>query len=105
VGALALIAAFLGYLQHRRGLTVAMFVVLAIAVLGAVAFSIYFVPKIDALRLAGQSESLEFKSLHKQSEHLMSGVMAVLFVAALLLPAFCRAMLVSAKARSESLPA
>src|SRR4051812_34974472 len=49
--ALALIAVFLGYLQHRGPISVALFVMLALGAVGAVIFSIYFVPKIDALRL------------------------------------------------------
>jgi hypothetical protein len=93
VGALALIAVFLGYLHRRSPLVVILFVLLGIAAVGAVLFSIHFVPRIDALRLAGQADSAEFKTLHKQSEHLMTALMIVILAAATLLPAFCRALL------------
>ena len=82
-----------------------MFAMLAIGAVGAVVFSIYFVPHIDALRLAGQADTAEFKTLHKQSEHLMTGLMAVIFVAAMFLPAFCRGLLAAAKPGSDSLAA
>jgi len=103
--ALALISVFLGYLQHRSTLTVVLFAILALGAIGAVLFSIYFVPKIDALRLAAQSDTIEFKTLHKQSEHLMQVVMIALVIAAALLPAFCRALLIPPISKSDSLPA
>lgn len=105
VGALALIAVFLGYLQRRSPLVVILFVLLGIAAVGAVIFSIHFVPRIDALRLSGQAESPEFKTLHKQSENLMTALMVVLFAATLLLPAFCRALLAPKEPKVDSLPA
>jgi hypothetical protein len=105
VGALALIAVFLGYLQRRSPLAVILFALLGIAAVGAVIFSIHFVPRIDALRLGGQADSAEFKMLHKQSEHLMTALMAVVFAAAILLPAFCRALLAPAEPKVDLLPA
>jgi uncharacterized membrane-anchored protein len=105
VGALALIAVFLGYLQRRGVIPVLLFVMLAIAAVGAVVFSSYFVPRIDALRIAGQSDSGEFKSLHRQSEQLMQGITAVIFIATTMLPAFCRGLLPIAQPRGSSLDA
>jgi len=81
----------------------ALFAMLALGALGAVVFNMHFVPAIDKLREAGQSDSVEFKSLHRQSEQLMQGITAALFVAAVMLPAFCRAMFSQPKA--DSLPA
>jgi len=104
VGALALIAVFLGYLRHRGGVTMILFAVLGLGAIGAVAFSGYFVPKLETLRLAGHAESPEFQTLHKRSEQLMEGLTVTILLAAMFLPAFCRAVL-TPKPKSESLPA
>ena len=99
IGALALIAAFLGYLQRPRSAgqssnaPTILFALLALASLAAVAFNMYFVPRLEAMRKAGETNVPAFQLLHKQSEHLMTGLTAVLLIAALLLPAFCRAVL------------
>jgi hypothetical protein len=102
VAALALIGVFLGYVQRRGGVAVALFVLLGLAAVGAAAFSAYFVPRLEGLRLAGQSTSPDFKAMHKQSEHLMTGLTAVVFAAALLLPAFCRAVLNAGRSNDSS---
>jgi hypothetical protein len=98
VGALALIAVFLGYLQRPKagrggGAIAALFVLLAAASIAAAAFNMYLVPRIEQLRLTGQAQSAAFHVLHKQSERLMTGLTAALLIAAALLPAFCRAVL------------
>src|SRR5260221_1187168 len=54
VAAVALIATFLAYLQRRGGVVVTLFVLQTIATLGAVAFNMYIVPKLESLRIAGQ---------------------------------------------------
>jgi uncharacterized membrane-anchored protein len=102
VAAVALIATFLAYLQRRGGIVVTLFVLQIVATLGAVAFNMYVVPKLEGLRIAGQSQSADFKSLHKQSESLMSVVILILFAAALLLPKFCRALLGPLQPKSDS---
>jgi hypothetical protein len=105
VGAVALIAAFLGYLLRPKAgpggaaITV-LFSLLALASLAAVAFNMHFVPRIEELRKSGQAQSAAFQTLHKQSEHLMTGLTLVLLVAVVLLPGFCRAVL--APRRSET---
>jgi hypothetical protein len=104
VGALALIAVFLGYLQNRGAIAMLLFAMLGLGAIGAVVFSAYFVPRIEALRIAGQAESVDFQTLHKQSEQLVKGLTGAVFVAALLLPAFCRALL-APKPKADSLPA
>src|SRR5258706_5114212 len=92
VAAVALIATFLAYLQRRGGIVVMLFVLQIVATLGAVAFNMYIVPKLEGLRIAGQSQSADFKSLHKQSESLMSVIIVILFGATLFVPAVCRAL-------------
>jgi hypothetical protein len=92
IAAVGLIGAFLGYVQGRRRLPMAMFVLLAIATVGAVVFNTHFVTKMEALRLAGDAQSAEFQSMHKQSERLMQGMTLVLFAAAAMLPAFARSL-------------
>jgi hypothetical protein len=105
VSALALIAVFFGYVQERRKLTMGLFAMLGLGAIGAVIFNMHFVPAIDKLRLAGQADSVEFKSLHRQSEQLMQGITAALFVAAVMLPAFCRSLFSPAEPKANSLPA
>jgi len=90
VAALALIATFLAYLQRRGGVVVFLFVLQIVATVGAVVFNMYIVPKLEGLRLSGQSKSADFQTLHKQSEHLMTIVMVILLLATLALPALCR---------------
>jgi uncharacterized membrane-anchored protein len=104
VAAVALIATFLAYLQRRRGAVVLLFVLQAVATVGAVVFNMYIVPKLEGLRLAGQSKSADFQSLHKQSENLMSVVILIMFAATLALPAVCRS-LYAPRVKTESEPA
>ena len=92
VAALALMGAFLGYLQGRRQLPMILFALLALAAVGAVAFNALFIPRLEELRLAGESTSPAFQTMHKQSERLMLGMMLVLFAAVVMLPAFFRSL-------------
>ena len=101
VAAIALIATFLAYLQRRGGPVVLLFILQAVATVGAVVFNMYIVPKLEGMRLAGQSKSVDFQSLHKQSERLMSVVILIMFVATLVLPAVWRSLYVS-RAKSTS---
>jgi hypothetical protein len=98
----ALVAAFLGYLQRRSGLVVALFVCLAIATVGAVANNVLVIPPMEALRLGGESQSPEFRRLHGISMMVSVGITAAVFAATLLLPAACRAIL---RPRLEDSPA
>jgi uncharacterized membrane-anchored protein len=104
VATIALIATFLAYLQRRSGVIVALFTLLTIAALGAVAFSMYIVPRLEELRIAGQAQSADFQTLHKQSERLMTAVIVVVLAATFMLPALCRA-LYTARPTAESDPA
>ena len=92
VAAVALIATFLGYLQRRGGIIVTLFVLQIAAAIGAVIFNMYFVPRLESMRSAGQSQSAAFQAMHKQSESLMSVAMLILLVATILIPAVCRAL-------------
>lgn len=105
VAALALIAVFLGYLQRRGPIAITLFILLAVGAVGAVIFNMYFIKHIEALRQAGQTETPEFNDLHKMSEHFTTGLTAVIFIAALLLPAFCRSLFREEYADADSLPA
>jgi hypothetical protein len=93
VAGVALVGAFLGYLRRRSGLLVGLFVCFAIGTVGAVANNVLIVPRMEALRLAGESHSPEFRKLHGISMGVSLGITVAVFVAAILLPAACRAVL------------
>jgi hypothetical protein len=93
VAGVALVGAFLGYLQRRSGLLIALFVCFAIGTVGAVANNVLIVPRMEALRLAGESHSPEFRKLHGISMGVSLGITVAVFAASLLLPAVCRAVL------------
>jgi uncharacterized membrane protein (UPF0136 family) len=93
VAGVALVGAFLGYLQRRSGLLVALFVCFAIGTVGAVANNVLIVPRMEELRLAGESHSPEFRKLHGISMGVSLGITLAVFAAAVLLPAVCRAVL------------
>jgi len=89
----ALIAAFLGYLQRRTGLLIALFVCFALATIGAVANNVLVIPPMESLRLNGESTSPQFKKLHGISMGVSLGITIAVAIAAVLLPAACRALL------------
>lgn len=89
----ALIAAFLGYLQRRTGLLIALFVCFAIATVGAVANNVLVIPPMESLRLGGESGTPQFKKLHGISMGVSLGITLAVAAAALILPAACRAVL------------
>ena len=89
----ALVAAFLGYLQRRTKLLIALFVCLAIATVGAVANNILIIPPMESLRLGGESQTPQFRKLHGLSMAVSLGITLAVFVAAVLLPAVCSALL------------
>ncbi|MEZ0266146.1 MAG: DUF4149 domain-containing protein [Phycisphaerae bacterium] len=71
--ALGLLGAFLMYVGGRRGSAMVVFGLLAAASIGAVAYNMWLVPKMEALRQAGQSSGPEFKQLHDHSRTLLMG--------------------------------
>ena len=89
----ALIAAFLGYLQRRTRLLIALFTFLALATLGAVANNIFIIPPMEALRLGGESQTPQFRKLHGLSMVVFLSITVAVAIATLLLPAVCRTLL------------
>jgi hypothetical protein len=101
----ALIAAFLGYLQRRTGLLIALFVCFAIATVGAVANNVLVIPPMESLRLNGESTSPQFKKLHGISMAVSLGITIAVAAAALILPAACRAVLPARRDEDSLAPA
>ena len=93
LAAMALIGAFLGYLQGRRGLLVALFALFAAGAIGAVVNHMYMVPRLEELRIAGESHSDVFRKLHGYSMILSLGIAGVTLIAAVLVPGVCRTLL------------
>jgi len=93
VGAVALIAAFLAYLPGKGRASVALFAILALGVVGAIVFNMVIVPKMEAMRMAGESQSQTFRTWHGYSMMLLTAMTATLLVAALVVPAICRGLL------------
>jgi len=90
VAALALIGAFLAYVSRRGTLNVVLFLLFALATLGAVCVNMLIIPRLEELRLAGKIKSPEFATWHHHSAHVMMGMTLILLIAAMLIPAVCR---------------
>ena len=88
-----LVAAFLGYLGRRSRLLIALFACFGLATVGAVANATLLIPRMEALRLAGESTTAEFRKLHGMSMGVSLGITTAVLAATLLLPAVCRALL------------
>ncbi|HEV8377738.1 MAG TPA: DUF4149 domain-containing protein [Tepidisphaeraceae bacterium] len=56
------------------------FLLLCLASLGAIASPLYFSRQMEALREQGKTGSLQFQSLHKQSEWVYTGEVSVLAI-------------------------
>ncbi|HEY7120808.1 MAG TPA: DUF4149 domain-containing protein [Tepidisphaeraceae bacterium] len=100
--AFALIAAFLGYLQARGSGSVALFVLFALGAVGAVLFNMWLVPRLEEMRIAGQSQTPAFDALHKRSEQLMTLVTVLLLIASVVVPRFCRELFASPRSGATS---
>lgn len=87
VGALALISAFALRLASPSVIRTAFFALLFLAAMGAVASPLWITPKIEALRLAGETANPLFKKLHGVSMMVYSADAFILFIAGTLLPA------------------
>lgn len=87
IGALALVSAFGLRLLGPARIRTALFCLLAVAAMGAVASPMYVTPKIEALRKSGQTTSEEFKTLHGRSMMVYSADTLILLAAGALLPA------------------
>jgi hypothetical protein len=86
LAAVALTAAFAWYVAARARWIIAIFVLLAIAAVGAVVSYTLITPRIEQLRLAGQSGSPRFARLHARSMQCYVTQAALLMGATLALP-------------------
>jgi hypothetical protein len=93
VGAVALIAAFLAYLPGKGRASMVLFALFALGVVGAVVFNLLIVPKMEAMRVAGEAQTQAFRTWHGYSMILLTAVTATLLVASLIVPAICRGLL------------
>jgi uncharacterized membrane-anchored protein len=92
LAAAGLLAAFLGYFQRRSGIFVALFVLFATGTVGAVANAMMIVPRMEELRVAGNSQGPEFRKLHGISMGVSLGITLAVFAATVVLPAAIRAL-------------
>jgi hypothetical protein len=100
VAGVALLAAFWGYLLGRSRVAMGLFAALALAAVGAVVFNVFFVTRLEEMRVAGEMKSAAFHALHEQARPFMTGLTLLVLVATLLLPAFCRGL--TPRAKSEA---
>jgi len=84
--ALGLLGAFLMYVGGRRGSAAVVFGLLAAAAIGAVAYNMWLVPKMEGLRQAGKSAGPEFKQMHDYSRTLLMGTGLAALVALAVVP-------------------
>jgi hypothetical protein len=94
LAAAALIGAFLAYLHARRPINVALFTLLAIACVGAAAYKMFFIPRMEELRIAAQTATPEWRKLHGMSM-MLSTAIGLLVLAATCLSAFVQRDLLS----------
>ena len=87
LAALALVGAFLAYVQRKRPAHVALFALFAVACVGAVAYKMLLVPRMEELRLSGQSASQEFRTYHGLVMGVSTGI-GLLVLAATVLTAY-----------------
>jgi hypothetical protein len=83
LAAAALIGAFLAYLEGRRPINIALFTLLAIACVGAAAYKMYFIPRMEELRTAALTTTPEWRKLHGLSM-MVSTAIGLLVLAATL---------------------
>jgi hypothetical protein len=103
LAAIALIATAIWRLRTPRAILTALFALFCIATVAAIVPPIAITPKMEALRLAGESSSPQFKALHGRTMIFYMTAAISLLVVGLLLPrAFSGA---SPETASESAPA
>src|SRR5687767_1706204 len=90
VAAVAVVATFGWWLTARSRRVVAVALLLALAVLGAVASTTLVTPRLERLRLASESDTPAFRGLHGRSMMRYVGEAAALLVAGLIRPAALR---------------
>ena len=103
LAAAALIGAFLAYLHGRRNIHVALFTLLAIACVGAAGYKMYFIPRMEELRIAAQTATPEWRKLHGMSM-MLSTAIGLLVLAATCLTALVQRDLLGRRPPVESSP-
>src|SRR5688500_11785920 len=86
VAAVALLGAFAWYVTTRSKRLIVLFALLALAATGAAVSTALITPRMEQLRMAGQSSSSPFKSLHARSMQCYVAQAALLLVSVLMLP-------------------
>jgi hypothetical protein len=90
LAAVSLFAAFLAYLQDRRRVYTAIFALLALAAVGAVAYSLHYIPRMEEIRKAGEATGDAFKAMHRQVSTLFQVILALVLGGVLLIPKVTR---------------
>ena|SRR5258705_11548216 len=85
LAAVALTSTFAWRLSSRIMLLNMMFLMLALAALGAVASPMYFTKRMESLREQGRTNSPEFRKLHGQSMGVYTGEAVLLLIGGLIL--------------------
>jgi hypothetical protein len=101
LAAVAVVATFGWWLMTRSRWVVALFVPTGLAVLAAVASMTLVTPKMEALRLRGESGTPAFRALHGRSMMLYSSEAVILLAVGLVLPGAIRATTRAADQRSD----
>ena len=90
LAAVAVLATFAWWVTTRSGRVLAFGLCLALAVLGAVASPTLITPRLERLRLTGQSDTPEFRALHGRSMMIYVCEAAVLLIGGIILPVALR---------------
>jgi len=92
LAATALIGAFLAYVHSKRALHVALFTFFALATIGAVTNKLLLIPRMEELRVTGQTTSPQWGKLHGLSM-MLSTAIGLLVLAAAVLTCFAQSEL------------
>ena len=91
LAAAALLATFAWWLLGARKLKTWLFALFALATLGAAGVTLIISPRMATLHAQEETETDQFRQLHKTAERIYTAQAAVLLVAGLLLPSAVRA--------------
>jgi hypothetical protein len=80
VGAIAIVASLGWFLSNRSRWKTGLLVAMLVSGVLAVLLTTLITPRMDKLRLAGESRGDEFRMLHKRSEKLFVGAAAALLI-------------------------
>jgi hypothetical protein len=89
LAAMGLLGAFLAYVHHKRPAHVSLFVLFALACVGAVVYKMLLNPKMEELRLTGRTTDPAWAKFHGGAMALSTAT-ALLMLAALLLTAYAQ---------------